>query len=79
VSIREAIPQVKTHPNIIPRQKVAICTDSQPALKAVISCASHSKLVKECRAELASLEHQLKISLIWVPGHGDIPGNEEAD
>jgi hypothetical protein len=38
-----------------------------------------SRLVAECRDALTELARQNRVTLIWVPGHRGITGNEEAD
>ena len=56
-----------------------ICSDSQAAIRAILSHKSNSKLVRECQILLDKLAKKIQIKLIWVPGHNDIPGNEKAD
>ena len=38
-----------------------------------------SKLVAECQDALLALANRNEVTLIWVPGHHGILGNEEAD
>ena len=49
---------------------IAICSDSQAALKALLSAKTKSSLVG-----LAVNS----IRLLWVPGHSNVPRNEIAD
>ncbi len=52
----------------------AICTDSQSLLKAIQSGSADT-------ADLRSMLNKRtgKTTLLWIPGHNEIAGNEEAD
>src|ERR1700744_1019121 len=58
---------------------IYICSDSQSALKALNSYKISSAQVLECRDQVQLLAHQAPVTLVWVPGHNDIHGNEMAD
>jgi len=58
---------------------ILIFYDSQAALKALSSPKVTSGLVAECLDVLFALASLNEVTLIWVPGHCDILGNEEAD
>jgi len=60
-------------------RQVAIATDSQAAIRALVSSTVSSKLVNECRDKLEGAGANHRITLLWVPGHRDIEGNEKAD
>jgi len=65
-------------------RKCVIYADSQPAIKATSSPSRQSGqsvicAVLESVDSLKSQQPDLEISLVWVPGHEDIPGNEKAD
>ncbi len=38
-----------------------------------------SRLVAECQDALLALANRNEVTLIWIPGHQGIPGNEETD
>ena len=65
--------------SVITTRSVFIYTDSQAALKSLMSHRISSKTVKDCHDLLADLSSYFTINLQWVPGHSDIPGNCVAD
>ncbi|CAH1969569.1 unnamed protein product [Acanthoscelides obtectus] len=62
-----------------PRRRIIILSDSQAAMKALSACKITSSLVLQCRKALDCLAARHPVSLIWVPGHAGIRGNETAD
>ena len=60
-------------------KKINICSDSQAALKAIVFWHFTSKLVLECRNAVQELSCLNEVTLLWVPGHSNILGNDEAD
>jgi ribonuclease HI len=60
-------------------KQILIFSDSQAALRALDGPEVTSNLVVECLDALSVLAGQNEVTLAWVPGHCDIPGNEEAD
>ena len=58
---------------------IAICSDSQAALKALAADKTTSQLVLETTKALTELSIHNCVRLLWVLGHSDIVGNEEAD
>ena len=60
-------------------RNIAICSDSQAALKALAAAKTTSQLVLETMKAVTELSTHNYVRLLWVPGHSDIVGNEEAD
>lgn len=60
-------------------QTIYILSDSQAVLKALLSHKQESKLVWSCLQNLKILAKRNKVTLMWVPGHIGVEGNEEAD
>ena len=58
---------------------VYIMSDSQAALRALKAHTFYSKLVFECLDILKKLTSRCRVTLMWVPGHTGIEGNELAD
>jgi ribonuclease HI len=60
-------------------KRILIFSDSQAALKVLSSPKVTSGLVAECLDALSALASLNTVTLVWVPGHYGISGNEEAD
>ena len=60
-------------------QTIYISSDSQAALRAVASPRVKQLLVGNCIDNLNMLSQNNQVQLMWVPGHSDIEGNEQAD
>jgi ribonuclease HI len=58
---------------------IYILSDSQAALQALNSHIIESRLVLECQNLLRQLTDRNRVTLMWVPGHQGIEGNEIAD
>jgi ribonuclease HI len=58
---------------------VYIMSDSQAALRALKSYSFTPKLVADCLDNLKRLTTKCKLTLLWVPGHTGLEGNEEED
>lgn len=61
------------------RTKINIMTDSQAVLKALNKPIFHHKSVLEGHRALNQLAEHNKVTLVWVPGHSGIDGNDLAD
>jgi len=61
-------------------QSICICSDSQGALNALSAVKITSRLVSETVDALQVLYFlHNDVRLLWVPGHCNIVGNEQAD
>jgi ribonuclease HI len=60
-------------------KQILIFSDSQSVLKALSGPKVTSELVVECLNALSALAGLNEVTLVWVPGHCGILGNEEAD
>jgi hypothetical protein len=60
-------------------KRILIFSDSQAALKALSGPKVISRLVEECQEALSALAALNEVTLIWVPGHHGILGNEMVD
>jgi hypothetical protein len=58
---------------------ISICSDSQPALKALKAVRTTSPLVYQCQEALNDISARHVVGLFWVPGHAGVRGNEIAD
>jgi ribonuclease HI len=63
----------------ITRRRIHICSDSRAAIAALAKATTESSLVWKCMQVLEKLSKSNKVTLMWIPGHQGIPGNEEAD
>ena len=63
----------------IMNQTINILSDSEAALKALASPVVKQMLVGNCINNLNFLGQNNQVMLMWVPGHSNIVGNEEAD
>lgn len=60
-------------------KKILICSDSQAAIKALVSYRVSSKLVWNCLETLICLGRNNQVLILWIPGHKGFEGNEMAD
>ena len=63
----------------ITNQTISILSDSQAALQALACPKIKQLLVANCIDNLNTLCQNNQVTLMWVPGHSNIDGNEEAD
>ena len=60
-------------------KRVLIYTDSESSIKSLSSVKVSSIVVLSCFTMLENLSRDNNVTLAWVPGHSEIPGNEKAD
>ena len=60
-------------------QSIVEVVDSQAAIKAPIKCTVTSITVLNCIRNLNQLGKQNHVSVVWIPGHAGVHGNEVAD
>ena len=65
--------------NGISNKDIRILTDSKAAISSLTGVYTTSRIVQECRLSLEEIARHSLVTLTWVPGHGDIYGNCEAD
>jgi ribonuclease HI len=61
------------------KRRIHICSDSRAAIAALAKTTSKSSLEWERMKVLEKVIGSNKVTLVWIPGHHGIPGNEEAD
>jgi hypothetical protein len=59
--------------------RIHICYDSRAAIAALVKTTTDLSLVWESMQLLEKLIESNKVTLVQIPGHQGIPGNEEAD
>jgi ribonuclease HI len=60
------------------RRRIHISSDSRAALAALAKTTTESSLVWGCTQVLEKLSEVNKVTLVWIPGHQGILGNDEA-
>ena len=63
--------------NLITR-RTHIHSDSRAALAALAKNTTESSLVWECMQVLGKISEFNKVTLLWIPAHQGIPGDEKA-
>lgn len=58
---------------------VVICSDSRVSLPQLQRHETTSRLTWECHVALNVMANRCRVTLMWVPGHEGIEGNERAD
>ena len=61
------------------RRNIQICSDSRAAIMALNGTTTTSLLVWKCFEALNNLATENRVTLLWIPGHSDIKGNEISD
>lgn len=70
---------LKAIPFDISGNRVTICSDSESTIKALTSPVTTSELMKECKETFNHSGLRNQITMIWVPEHSGVDGNEKAD
>ena len=80
-AIKVALNSISELERTMHRQRYVIISDSLSAVQAVVNGCSHARprLLSEIYDMLGESQTASKISLLWVPSHIGIPGNERAD
>ena len=60
-------------------RSINILSDNKAALLALTSTEVKSKLVWDCIKLIKELSTDNVVTVIWVPGHSNVFGNETAD
>ncbi|KAJ8910931.1 hypothetical protein NQ315_014351 [Exocentrus adspersus] len=60
-------------------KSIKIFSDSQAALNALGSYRCTSKAVRNCQQTLSQVGRTNRLTLVWIPGHVGLKGNEVAD
>lgn len=58
---------------------IAICSESQASIKAIMAARTTSRLVPECQILMRQLSLHGRVKLLWVFGHVGIRGNDISD
>ena len=61
------------------RRNIRICSDSRAAIMTLNGTTTTSLLVWECFEALNNLATKNRVTLLWIPGHSGIKGNEISD
>ena len=63
----------------IANKNIYMLSDSSSAINALNKCIINSITLIKCLGKISELVSNNLISLSWVPGHCNVPGNEMAD
>ena len=58
---------------------IRIFSDSQAAIQAISNPLCKSQTVKDCITRLNTIGQKNNLTVLWIPGHSNLHGNEEAD
>ena len=57
-------------------QSIVVLLDSQAAIKSLIKCTVTSITVLNCIRNVNQLGKQNHVSIVWIPAHAGVHGNE---
>jgi len=61
------------------KRRIHICSESRAAIAALAKTTSKSSLEWKSMKVLEKVIGSNKVTLVWIPGHHGIPGNDETD
>jgi ribonuclease HI len=62
----------------VPRRRIHTCSDRAATAKLAKTTIESAFVCKRMQA-VEKISGRNKITLVWIPGHHGIPGNEEAE